>query len=83
MGRLIAILLGGAALFAMGMGMGVPLLLIGASAGNLLPRAGAWMDSVKAVFGVMMLGILLGYPLPTAPILIRLRFPSSSQSTHP
>ncbi len=49
--------LGGLALFAMGMGMGVPLLLIGASAGNLLPRAGAWMDAVKAVFGVMMLGI--------------------------
>lgn len=51
--------LGGTALFAMGMGMGTPLLLIGASAGNLLPRAGAWMDAVKAVFGVMMLGIAI------------------------
>jgi thiol:disulfide interchange protein DsbD len=51
--------LGGAALFAMGMGMGVPLLLIGASAGKLLPRAGAWMDAVKGVFGVLMLGIAL------------------------
>ena len=51
--------LGGAALFAMGIGMGVPLLLIGASAGKLLPRAGAWMDAVKAVFGVLLLGIAL------------------------
>ena len=51
--------LGGAALFAMGMGMGVPLLMIGASAGKMLPRAGAWMDAVKAVFGVLMLGIAL------------------------
>ncbi len=51
--------LGGAALFAMGIGMGVPLLLIGASAGKLLPRAGAWMDAVKAVFGVLLLGVAL------------------------
>jgi len=51
--------LGGAALFAMGMGMGVPLLLIGASAGKMLPRAGAWMDAVKGVFGVLMLGVAL------------------------
>ena len=51
--------LGGAALFAMGIGMGVPLLLIGASAGKVLPRAGAWMDAVKAVFGVLMLGVAL------------------------
>jgi thiol:disulfide interchange protein DsbD len=51
--------LGGAALFAMGIGMGMPLLLIGASAGKVLPRAGAWMDSVKAVFGVLMLAVAL------------------------
>jgi thiol:disulfide interchange protein DsbD len=51
--------LGGAALFAMGIGMGMPLLLIGASAGKVLPRAGAWMDAVKAVFGVLMLGVAL------------------------
>jgi thiol:disulfide interchange protein DsbD len=51
--------LGGAALFAMGIGMGVPLLLIGASAGKFLPRAGAWMDAVKAVFGVLLLGVAL------------------------
>ena len=49
--------LGGVALFALGMGMGVPLIVAGVSAGKLLPRAGAWMDTVKAVFGVMLLGV--------------------------
>ncbi|HET7203078.1 MAG TPA: protein-disulfide reductase DsbD [Steroidobacteraceae bacterium] len=48
---------GGAALFSLSLGMGAPLLLVGASAGELLPRAGAWMDSVKQVFGVMLLGV--------------------------
>jgi thiol:disulfide interchange protein DsbD len=52
-------LLGGLALFALGLGMGVPLLLIGTSAGKLLPRAGGWMDSVKAVFGVVLLGVAI------------------------
>ena len=52
-------LLGGMALFALGLGMGVPLLLIGTSAGKLLPRAGGWMDSVKAVFGVVLLGVAI------------------------
>ncbi|MGF1642671.1 MAG: protein-disulfide reductase DsbD [Thiotrichales bacterium] len=51
--------LGGAALFALSLGMGAPLLLIGASAGKLLPRAGAWMDVVKAVFGVLLLGVAI------------------------
>ncbi len=51
--------LGGMALFALSMGMGAPLLLIGASAGKLLPRAGAWMDAVKAVFGVLLLGLAI------------------------
>jgi len=48
-------LLGGAALFTLSLGMGVPLLIVGASAGKLLPKAGGWMESVKAGFGVMML----------------------------
>jgi len=48
---------GGAALFAMSIGMGTPLLVVGASAGRLLPRAGPWMDLVKKVFGVMMLAV--------------------------
>ena len=52
-------LLGFAALFAMGLGMGAPLLAIGTSAGKLLPRAGAWMEAVKAVFGVALLGVAI------------------------
>jgi thioredoxin:protein disulfide reductase len=52
-----AIARGGAALFAAGIGMGTPLLVVGASAGKLLPRAGPWMDLVKKLFGVMMLGV--------------------------
>jgi len=49
--------LGGSALFAMGLGMGMPLLLLGASAGKLLPKAGDWLNSTKAVFGVIMLAV--------------------------
>ena len=48
---------GALALFALAIGMGIPLLAIGASAGRLMPRAGAWMVSVKAAFGLMMLGM--------------------------
>ncbi|WP_144137974.1 protein-disulfide reductase DsbD [Paraburkholderia sp. BCC1884] len=51
--------LGGAALFAMGLGLGVPLLIIGLGAGTLLPRAGAWMDGVKVFFGVVLLAAAL------------------------
>ena len=49
--------LGGAALFSLAMGMGVPLILFGVSAGKFVPRAGAWMEAVKAVFGVGLLGL--------------------------
>jgi thiol:disulfide interchange protein DsbD len=58
---------GALALFALSLGMGAPLLLVGASAGHLLPKAGPWMDAVKAVFGVMLLGVaiwMLGRILP-------------------
>lgn len=51
--------LGGIALFALSMGMGAPLLAIGTSAGKLLPRAGGWMDAVKAVFGVLLLAVAI------------------------
>ncbi|MBU9632419.1 protein-disulfide reductase DsbD [Burkholderia multivorans] len=51
--------LGGAALFAMGMGLGVPLLVVGVGAGTLLPRAGAWMDGVKVFFGIVLLAAAL------------------------
>jgi thiol:disulfide interchange protein DsbD len=49
--------LGGTALFALSIGMGVPLILFGVSAGKLVPRAGSWMDAVKAVFGVGLLAL--------------------------
>ena len=52
-------LLGGFALFALALGMGAPLVVFGASAGKLLPRAGAWMDAVKAVFGVTFLALAI------------------------
>ena len=48
-------LFGGLALFTMGLGMGVPLLLIGASSGKILPRPGTWMDKIKTLFGFIML----------------------------
>ena len=51
--------LGGSALLALGLGMGVPLLIIGSSGGHLLPRAGSWMDTVKAVFGVLLLAVAI------------------------
>jgi thiol:disulfide interchange protein DsbD len=51
--------LGGAALFALAMGMGTPLIVFGVSAGKLVPRAGAWMDAVKAVFGVGLLALAI------------------------
>ncbi len=53
------VLIGGSALFAMAVGMSVPLLLVGLSAGSLLPRAGAWMQSVKVFFGALMLALAL------------------------
>jgi len=51
------VVLGGSALFVMAFGMGMPLLLLGASAGKLLPKAGAWLNTTKAVFGVIMLAV--------------------------
>ncbi len=63
------VVLGGVALFALSIGMGVPLLLVGASAGALLPKAGAWMNAVRNLFGVIMLGMavwLIGPVIPAA-----------------
>jgi len=51
--------LGGAALFALSMGMGAPLIAIGTAGGKFLPRAGSWMDAVKAVFGVLLLAVAI------------------------
>jgi thiol:disulfide interchange protein DsbD len=65
--------IGGFALFMMAIGMGLPLLAVGTSAGKLLPRAGAWMGRAKIVFGFIMLGVaiwLLERILPGAVILL-------------
>lgn len=64
---------GGIALFALSMGMGTPLLVIGTSAGKILPRAGAWMNAVKGTFGVLLLALaiwLLERILPAPVILL-------------
>ena len=53
------VVLGGVSLFSLALGMGVPLLLVGLSAGALLPRAGGWMDSVKRFFGVALLAVAI------------------------
>ncbi|MEA3228605.1 MAG: thioredoxin fold domain-containing protein, partial [Campylobacterota bacterium] len=50
-------ILGGMALFAMSIGMGIPLIAVGVSAGKFMPKPGAWMTMVNAIFGVMMLGV--------------------------
>lgn len=65
--------LGGIALFALGMGMGVPLLLIGLSAGKILPKAGPWMEGVTRIFGVGMIATalwLLGRVLPAETMML-------------
>ena len=49
--------LGAAALYAMGLGVGAPLLLVGFLGGSALPRAGQWMQTVKGIFGLLMLGV--------------------------
>ena len=70
---------GGSALFAMSLGMGAPLLAVGASAGQLLPRVGAWMEAVKEFFGVLMLGVaawMLARVLPAHLALIAWAVPA-------
>ena len=61
------VLLGGVGLFALALGMGVPLLLIGASAGSLLPKAGGWMTVVRNLFGVLMLAVAAYIVWPVLP----------------
>ncbi|WP_371326553.1 protein-disulfide reductase DsbD [Collimonas sp. OK412] len=66
------VVVGGSALFAMAVGMSVPLVLVGISAGSLLPRAGAWMESVKRFFGVLMLAVALWMVAPVMPALAQI-----------
>ncbi|MHB0887946.1 protein-disulfide reductase DsbD [Acidithiobacillus sp.] len=54
-----SVFLGGLSLFILSLGMGLPLLIIGTSAGHFMPKAGAWMNGVKAIFGVLMLGVAI------------------------
>lgn len=64
------VLLGGVGLFVLAIGMGVPLLLIGASAGSLLPKTGTWMAVVRNLFGVLMLAMAAYIAWPVAPATI-------------
>jgi thiol:disulfide interchange protein DsbD len=59
--------LGGAALFAMALGMGVPLVALGVSEGALLPKAGAWMDGVRRFFGVLLIAVAIWIVSPVLP----------------
>ncbi len=61
------VVLGGISLFSLALGMGVPLLLIGLSAGALLPRAGGWMEAVKKFFGVLLLAVAIWLVSPVIP----------------
>ena len=66
------VLLGGTGLFALAIGMGVPLLLIGASAGSLLPKTGNWMNAVRNFFGVLMLGMSIWLISPVISISLQM-----------
>ena len=63
------VVLGGTALFAMALGMGVPLVAVGVSEGALLPKSGAWMKSVKKFFGVLLLGVAIWIVSPVLPAM--------------
>jgi thiol:disulfide interchange protein DsbD len=66
-------LLGGSALLALGLGMGAPLIVLGTTGASVLPKAGAWMNQIKALFGILLLGVaiwLLGRILPASWVLL-------------
>lgn len=65
------VVLGGTALFAMAIGMGMPLMAVGAATGSLLPRADAWTESIKRVFGVMMLATAVYMVSPVIPVVVQ------------
>lgn len=67
-GKTHDVLLGGVALFCMALGMGIPLLAIGLSAGAILPRAGAWMTAVRNFFGIVMLAMAIWLISPVIPV---------------
>ena len=65
-------LLGGLALFCLALGMGVPLLAVGLSAGSLLPKAGPWMAAINKVFGVVLLASALWIVSPLIPVVAQM-----------
>ena len=71
---------GAIALFSLSLGMGAPLLVVGASQGKLLPKAGAWMDTIKQLFGAMMLGVaawMLARVTPASLVLLLWAVPAA------
>jgi thiol:disulfide interchange protein DsbD len=66
------VILGGSALFAMALGMGVPLLAVGASAGALMPKAGPWMETVRRGFGTLLLGVAIYLVSPFLPVSVQM-----------
>jgi thiol:disulfide interchange protein DsbD len=63
---------GGAALFVMALGMGVPLIVVGLSAGTLLPKTGPWMEAVKKSFGVLLLATAVWLISPVIPAVVQM-----------
>src|SRR5690625_7027703 len=66
------VVLGGVALFAMAIGMGIPLLVFGTTAGALLPKAGPWMSSVQRFFGITLLAVAIYMISPIIPSVIHM-----------
>ena len=66
------VVLGGSALFAMALGMGVPLLAVGASAGALLPKAGPWMGTVNRILGSLLLAVAIYLVSPFLPLSVQM-----------
>lgn len=66
------VVLGGGALFSMALGMGMPLLVVGASAGAILPRVGPWMETIKRFFGVVLLAVAIYLVAPLLPIVLQM-----------
>jgi thiol:disulfide interchange protein DsbD len=66
------VVLGAAALFAMAWGMGVPLLIVGGSTGSFLPKAGPWMEGVKRLFGMLLLGTAWWMLIPLLPVWVQM-----------
>ena len=66
------VVLGGLGLFALSIGMGIPLLLIGTSAGSLLPKTGAWMNAVRNLFGVLLIGVAIWLITPLVSVSVQM-----------